>query len=165
MTDKSSSGSQLSFQFSGADSTTLNAVESATNEPRQTWRGYSPGHPWYYLARGDEAAVIPVDQIPPPLSADWFAPMKQPTNRAKRMVRLRSLYEVERLALAADRRRYEEIIEEGVSAMSWYDREVAYGGDTELAWACSIALAYNHVVYRLGRLSWLRQELGLPIEY
>jgi hypothetical protein len=163
MTDKPNSESQLSFRFSGADSTAANAAESATDEPRYTLRGYSPGHPWYYLARGDEAAVIPVDQIPPPFPADWFAPRTLPTNRAKRIVQLRSLYEEEQLTLAADRRRYEQIIEEGVSVLSWYDREVAYGGDAELAWAGSIALAYNHIVFRLGRVGWLRKELGLPI--
>jgi hypothetical protein len=54
------------------------------------------------------------------------------------------------------------LIEHGVDALSQYDREIAHGGNDELAWASAIALKYNHISGARGRVQWLEQQLCDP---
>lgn len=127
--------------------------------------GYDPGHPWHYYAAGDHAPPIPFDQIPPCEDAGRWLEQALPRNPAKRVAKMRELLEHEELQLAADRQRYDEIIARGAEALSRYDREIAYGGNDELARASSLALKYNHIRLGLGRIAWLRQRVSSQAEF
>lgn len=127
--------------------------------------GYDPGHPWHYYPAGDNAFPVPFEQIPPCEDAGRWLERDLPKNLAKRTAKMRELLEREELQLAADRQRYEEIIAHGAEALSRYDREIAYGGNDELARAASLALKYNHIRLGLGRVTWLRQRLPSQAEF
>ena len=152
---------QLALDFDARQTDHQGAGKSEYARREIDCPGYDLGHPWHYLARGCGGIPIPVEHIPPPSPSAHDAPLKLPANAVNRSVKLRAIYQDEQHCLADCKGRYEEIAENGVDALSWYDREIAHAGDLELAWACSIALAYNHVVSCLGRLAWLRKELGL----
>lgn len=127
--------------------------------------GYDPGHPWHYYPAGDNAPSIPFEQIPPCEDAGRWLEQDLPKNPAKRTAKLRELLKREELQLAADRQRYDDIIVHGADALSRYDREIAYGGNDELARASSLALKYNHIRLGLGRVAWLRQRLPSQAEF
>ena len=152
---------QLALDFDARQTEHQGAGPSAHVQREIDCPGYDLGHPWHYLARGCGGIPIPVQHIPSPSPSPHDAPLKLAANPVKRSVQLRAIYQDEQHRLADFKARYQEIVEHGVGALSRYDREIAHGGDLELAWACSIALAYNHVVSCLGRLAWLRRELGL----
>lgn len=78
---------------------------------------------------------------------------------------MHELLEHEEQQLAADREQYGEIIVHGAEALSRYDREIAYGGNNELARVSSLALKYNHIRLGLGRVTWLRQRLPSQAEF
>lgn len=120
---------------------------------------YDPGHPWHYYWAGDNASPLAFTEIPPAEDAGRWLERDLPKNPAKRLARVRELLATETERLAEDRRRYDEIIENGVEALSRFDREIAYGGNDELACASSIALKYNHIRMGLGRVQWLREAL------
>ena len=60
--------------------------------------------------------------------------------------------------LEEDKARYAELVEHGVKVLSDFDRNIAHGGNDELAWASAIALKYNHISNGLGRIEWLRRR-------
>lgn len=127
--------------------------------------GYDPGHPWHYYPAGDNAAPIPFEQIPPCEDAGRWLERDLPKNSAKRVAKMREMLQREEQQLAADRQRYEELIARGAEALSRYDREIAHGGNDELARASSLALKYNHIRLGLGRVTWLRQRLPTQAEF
>lgn len=62
--------------------------------------------------------------------------------------------------LAERRDRYQSVVERGAEALSRYDREIAYGGNDELARASSLALPYNNIAWLSGRVLGLQRVLG-----
>ncbi|KAB2940445.1 MAG: hypothetical protein KJ057_17285 [Phycisphaerae bacterium] len=78
-----------------------------------------------------------------------------PKARAKRIIAVRERLESERRELEAARARYQEIIDRGAEALSRYDREIAYGGNDELARAGTLALLFNQAAWRKGRIACL----------
>lgn len=127
--------------------------------------GYDPGHPWHYYAAGDNAPPIPFDQIPACEEAGRWLERDLPKQPTKRVTRMRETLKREEEQLAADRERYEDVIARGAEALSRYDREIAYGGNDELARASTLALKYNHIRLGLGRIAWLRQRLPSQAEF
>jgi hypothetical protein len=127
--------------------------------------GYDPGHPWHYYVAGDNAPPTPYEQIPPCEDAGRWLEQDLPKNPAKRVAKMRDLLEREEQQLAADRQRYEEVIAHGAEALSRYDREIAYGGNDDLARASTLALKYNHIRLGLGRIAWLRQRVPMQGEF
>ncbi len=121
---------------------------------------YDPGHPWHYYDQGDGADPLPLDAIPArPFSTEQFN-VKWPKLAAKRRQMMEKLLAGQRVQLAEDEERYRCLLTDGVEALSRYDREIAHGGNDELAWASAIALKYNHVSGARGRILWLEQQLG-----
>lgn len=127
--------------------------------------GYDPGHPWHYYVAGDNAPPIPFDQISPCEEAGRWLERDLPKHPAKRVAKMRETLNREEQQLAADRERYEDVIAHGAEALSRYDREIAYGGNDELARASTLALKYNHIRLGLGRIDWLRQRVGSQQEF
>lgn len=121
---------------------------------------YDPGHPWHYYWAGDAAAPPPFEEIPPADDAGRWLERDLPKNPAKRLARLRELLTVETQRLQDDRTRYEDIATRGAEALSRFDREIAHGGNDELARASALALKYNHIRMGLGRVKWLGEQLG-----
>lgn len=118
---------------------------------------YSPNHPWHYIREGDNAIPVPFDEIPP--AADYGCSLERelPKPAAKRIIKARHLLGSERGGLEEARTRYEDVISRGVEALSRYDREIAYGGNDELARAGTLALLYNQISWRRGRIAFLEQ--------
>ncbi|QOJ14003.1 MAG: hypothetical protein HRU75_04840 [Planctomycetia bacterium] len=80
---------------------------------------------------------------------------ERPKAPAKRIIAARERLESERRELEAARARYQEIIDRGAEALSRYDREIAYGGNDEMARAGTLALLYNQIAWRKGRIACL----------
>jgi hypothetical protein len=121
---------------------------------------YEPGHPWHYLAQGDSRSPVPVDEISPgPVDAATAA-AKLPKDRATREKKLRALRAHQKSRLAADRQRYTQLVDLGAAALSDFDRNIAYAGDEELAWASAVALAYTSIRSGLGRLAWIEHQIA-----
>jgi hypothetical protein len=121
---------------------------------------YPPGHPWHYYRLGGNAAPMPVDAIPPATGIEHTFDRELPKPGPKRIVKARELLHAERRGLEADRQRYQAIVERGADALSRYDREIAHGGDLGMARASALALTFNHVAWRLGRIAVLERELS-----
>ncbi|MFO0838353.1 MAG: hypothetical protein U1D55_07465 [Phycisphaerae bacterium] len=121
---------------------------------------YDPGHPWHYYWAGDAAEPLPFEQIPPAEDVGRWLERDLPKNPAKRLAKVREMLGREEQQLVADRERYEDIVARGAEALSRFDREIAYGGNDELARAGTIALKYNHIRMGLGLLRWLGEQLG-----
>lgn len=68
-----------------------------------------------------------------------------PISSTKQAIKAREFLAVERKELEQSRLRYEDIAARGAEALSRYDREIAYGGDDEMARAGSLALLYNQI--------------------
>lgn len=81
-----------------------------------------------------------------------------PKSRAKRIIAVRERLESEQRELEAARLRYQEIIDRGAEALSRYDREIAYGGNDELARAGTLALLFNQAAWRKGRIASLERQ-------
>lgn len=139
------------------DSWARKTVADCTIEPKDR---YAPGHPWHYLPEGDNAAPVPVDSIEPDIDIGKFIERELPKNPAKRREKLRTMLTHEQARLEEDQRRYQEIAEKGAEALSRYDREIAHTSD-EMARATALSLKYNHLQYGLGRVAWIRQQLGM----
>jgi len=105
---------------------------------------FDRGHPWHYLLKGDGATPVNADDIPAS-NRPFDVGIKLPKDPTKRLEKLRTMRSDAERQLDQDILRYEEIVEKGVSALSDYDRKIAYGGDDELAWASAVALKYNHI--------------------
>jgi len=125
---------------------------------------YEPGHPWFYLSRGDGQKPIPLEQIPA-AECDGRFIEKLPKDPAKRRAKLEKLLADEIAHLAGYELHYNELIQRGAQALSEYDRAIAHGGDAELAVASSLALRFNHIANSRGRIRWLQSKLGLPLEF
>jgi hypothetical protein len=122
---------------------------------------YDAGHPWHYYHEGDGAEPMAVEAIPAgAISIDQFG-VKWPKNPAKRRTLMQQMLERQRRQLADDERRYRDLIDRGVEALSQYDREIAHGGNDDLAWASAVALKFNHVAGARGRISTLEKALGV----
>lgn len=121
---------------------------------------YDPGHPWHYYWAGDGAEPLPLEQIPPADDAERCLEHHLPKNPAKRRARMHELLGSETRRLDEDCRRYDEVVTRGAEALSPFDRDIAYGGNDELAIASTIALKYNQIRIGLGRVRWLRGQLG-----
>jgi hypothetical protein len=65
----------------------------------------------------------------------------------------------QRRQLEEDKKRYQELLERGPAALSDYDRNIAHGGDDELAWASAIALKFNHISGGRGRIALLERMI------
>lgn len=135
------------------------ASEQPINIPPAA-HSYPPGHPWHYCREGDSAAPMPVDAIPPATAIEHTFDRELPRSGPKRIVKARELLNAERQGLEADRQRYQAIVERGADALSRYDREIAHGGDLEMARASALALTFNHIAWRLGRIAVLERELS-----
>lgn len=116
---------------------------------------YAPGHPWHYYHKGDAADPIPTGEIPAADIKPEQLGVKLSKEVEKRHAKLRSMLEDARRQLQEDERRYDELIEKGVDALSDYDKNIAYSGNDELAWASAIALKYNHIRFAKGRIALL----------
>ncbi|MBX3396718.1 MAG: hypothetical protein KF841_15280 [Phycisphaerae bacterium] len=125
--------------------------------------GYRPNHPWHYLGDGDNAPPVPFDDIPPAEDYDGSVERDLPKPAAKRIIKARQLLDAERGGLEQARTRYEDVITRGVEALSRYDREIAYGGNDELARAGTLALLYNQIAWRKGRIACLEQLQSRPL--
>jgi hypothetical protein len=137
------------------DNDRVEDAQGITSSPKQ--HRYDPGHPWYYYSEGDGQKPIPFDLIPPrPHAGEHMSP-RLPKNKAKRAAALRTMLEDQTSQLAADKKRYAELVERGTAALSDYDRNIAHGGNEELAWASAVALKYNHIRNGRGRMEWLQK--------
>lgn len=122
---------------------------------------YDPAHPWHYYHEGDGAEPLPLEQIPArPAALEHFG-IKWPQNSAKRRARMEQVLVSQRKQLAEDEARYQDLIENGIQALSGYDRDIAHAGDVDLAWASAIALKFVHVSGGRGRIECLEEQLGL----
>jgi hypothetical protein len=119
---------------------------------------YQPNHPWHYYHLGDNAPPVPFDQIPASEGVAQTMVKDLPKAPAKRMVRVRELLESERRELDSTAARYRDVIERGAAALSDYDRNIAHGGNEDLARASTLAILYNRVAWHRGRLDWLETE-------
>jgi hypothetical protein len=86
--------------------------------------------------------------------------VKWPKPAEKRQALMEKMFVEQGRQLSEDEQRYQRLVDNGVEALSQYDREIAHGGDDELAWASAIALKYNHISGARGRVQWLSEELG-----
>ncbi len=120
---------------------------------------YDPGHPWYYLKRGDNRPPMPVDQIPPAAQDCRIIRFKLPRDRRKRNARLREMLRTQRDQLQADRQRYIELVENGIAAVSQFDRTIAHDDDDELAWASAVALKHRHIANDLSQIARIERQL------
>jgi hypothetical protein len=123
---------------------------------------YHPGHPWHYYDRGDGADPLPLEAIPARIITTEQFNVKWPKNAVKRRAMMQQMLVGQRAQLAEDEQRYQRLVEDGVDVLSQYDREIAHGGNDELAWASAISLKYNHIGGARGRVLWLEQQLGVP---
>ena len=122
---------------------------------------YDPGHPWHYYHEGDGADPVPLESIPVrDTSLEHFG-VKWPKNPAKRRALVEQMLAEQRTQLAEDEKRYQNLIDDGVDALSQYDREIAHGGNDDLAWASAVALKFTHISGGRGRVKCLDRELGL----
>lgn len=112
---------------------------------------YGRGHPWHYYSEGDGRKPVPDDEIEP-AHVDVAFLGKLPKDRARRRAKLELVARDQSAQLRQDRERYRELIRDGHVALSDYDRNIAHGGNAELAWASSVALKYTHIRNSLGRL-------------
>jgi hypothetical protein len=120
---------------------------------------YDPGHPWYYYHEGDGAEPPLLADIPARATTEDQIGTKFPKNPVKRRSVLERMATDQARQLADDERRYQELTERGVDALSKYDREISSGGNEDLAWATAIALKYSHICWGKGRAQWLEKEL------
>jgi hypothetical protein len=120
---------------------------------------YDPGHPLHYYHEGDGAEPQPLADIPARATTEDQIGTKLPKNRAKRHALLERMAADQARQLVEDERRYQELTERGVDALSSYDREISSGGNEDLAWASAIALKYSHICWGRGRAQWLANEL------
>jgi hypothetical protein len=120
---------------------------------------YDPGHPWYYIKRGNGRAPLPVAQIKPASDASCEISLRLPSDRRKRTAKLRHMVKAERAQLQADRQRYVELVERGAAALNQFDRSMAHGEDEELAWASAVALKYSHIANGLARIESFERQL------
>ncbi len=120
--------------------------------------GYEPSHPWHYYRLGDHAAPMALESIPPSLNAGEDLAARMPKSPIKRKIFLKDTLDAERCCLQEDQRRYQDLVERGAEALSSYDREIAHGGNDELAVASALALTYNRISRALGRIAWLERQ-------
>ena len=132
-------------------------VQHVARREEEPVTAYTPGHPWYYLKRGDGRQPVPIDEIPPAEPSTDVLSKKLPRNKDKRRAMIKRMLDDQRRQLDEDKLRYQELLERGVGALSDYDRNIAHGGDEELAWASSLSLKYNHISLGLGRLEELQR--------
>lgn len=125
-----------------------------------TGGNYDAGHPWYYYRGGDNRPPLAVSEIEPNYAAGEFIAERLPKTPAKRTQKLRELLTQEETQLATDQRRYQDLIDRGAEALSQFDREIAHGGNDELARASALALKFNHIRNGLGRIVWLSSALA-----
>lgn len=127
----------------------------APESPDSSGSSYGPGHPWHYLPQGDNASPVPFEDIPASDESARAMEQELPKPRVKRIIAARERLESERRELDEARVRYQEIIDRGAAALSRYDREIAYGSDDEMARAGTLALLYNQIAWRKGRIACL----------
>jgi hypothetical protein len=123
--------------------------------------GFDASHPWHYYREGDAAEPIPAEQIPPHAPGENDVPFKLPKNPSKRSEALRQWLADQRRQLEEDCRRYAELLEHRIDALSDYDRNIAHGGNEDMAWSTAVALKYNHIRLGKGRVAWLEKQLGI----
>lgn len=110
------------------------------------------------MPQGDNASPVPFEDIPASEESARAMERELPKPRAKRIIAVRERLESERRELDQARVRYQEIIDRGAEALSHYDREIAYGGNDELARAGTLALLFNQAAWRKGRIACLELE-------
>jgi hypothetical protein len=123
---------------------------------------YDPGHPWHYYKRGNGADPLPLDAIPARIVTTEQFNVKWPKAPAKRRAMMQQMLTGQMTQLSEDEKRYQRLVDDGVDALSQYDREIAHGENDDLAWASAVALKYNHISGARGRIRWLKQQLRFP---
>jgi len=132
------------------------AVDAARTE-------YDPGHPWHYYHEGDGAEPLPVAAIPArPTTLEQLG-VKLPKTPAKRQALFQKMLSDQKQQLSEDEKRYQDLMDTGPEALSSYDREIAHGGNDDLAWASAVALKYNHISGGRGRLAMLGKVARAPV--
>jgi hypothetical protein len=127
--------------------------------------GYDPAHPWHYYHEGEGAEPMPLDQIPArPVTLEQFG-VNWPKGLVKQRATMERVLASQRKQLEEDEQRYEELVQNGVEALSRYDREIAYAGNDDLAWASAIALKFAHISGGRGRIACLERRLRLPVKH
>lgn len=137
---------------------TGHGTAGATIDPSVPSAAYAPGHPWHYYPPGDNAPPIPFESIPASESAGRLLADELPKSPVKRILAIRTLLESEQAELVNAHARYQAVVESGAEALSQYDREIAYGGNDELARAGALAILYNQISWRRGRIACLERE-------
>ena len=134
-------------------------TERLPARPQSGATAYPPSHPWHYLAAGDAQPPPRVEDIMAARFTDAQAGFRLAGPAGKRQALLLNMLRDQQEQLDADIARYRALTERGVACLSRYDREIAYGGDDELALASSLALKHNHIAYGKGRIAWLRSKI------
>lgn len=147
-------------QILASESIAAEAAPALNPSPHSSGCSYGPGHPWHYYREGDNAPPVLFGDIPASEESGRAMERELPKPRAKRIIAVRERLESERRELEDARLRYQEIIDRGAAALSRYDREIAYGGNDEMARAGTLALLYNQIAWRKGRIACL--EGGHP---
>lgn len=155
---------QLHFGWSDSRPTAVYPPRENSNLSAAPGCSYGPGHPWHYLLQGDNAPPVAFDDIPASEESARAMAQELPKPRVKRIIAVREQLESERRELDAASVRYQEVMDRGAAALSRYDREIAYGGDGEMARAGTLALLFQQVAWRKGRIACLECERtdGLP---
>ncbi|TWT44946.1 hypothetical protein RAS1_13660 [Phycisphaerae bacterium RAS1] len=149
---------QLYFGWSESRPTDGDPPQENSNLSAPSGCSYGPGHPWHYLLQGDNAQPVAFDDIPASEESTRAMAQELPMPRVKRIIAVREQLESERRELDAARVRYQEIIDRGTAALSRYDREIAYGGNDEMARAGTLALLFQQAAWRKGRIACLERE-------
>lgn len=137
-------------------------VRKTHADPEEPGPIYEPTHPWHYYRGGQNASPVPADEIPANAEAGRVLIAGLPVHSKKREKKLRELLHDASAQLEDDIRRYEDIASRGAEALSKYDREIAHGGNDELARASALALKFNHIAWGRGRIATIEQVLGNP---
>jgi hypothetical protein len=160
MTDQGRKGKEAGGQllFDWATPPASAQLQGGKRELCQNEHRWPPNHPWHYLPKGDDAAPMPFEKIPASREAGRLLAEDLPKARARRIIQARQLQEAERARLEELRERYQDVVTRGALALSRYDREIAYGGNDELARAGTLALLFNQISVTRGRLKFLEVE-------
>jgi hypothetical protein len=122
---------------------------------------YDPGHPWHYYQQGDAAEPMPVHEIP---EGPRYELPSGPKNPKKRTAFFQTMLADQEKQLQKDMDQYTELAEKGAEALSEYDRNIAHGGNDDLAWASALALKFNHIRYGQARVAAIHAVLDKASE-
>lgn len=96
---------------------------------------YEPGHPWFYKTHK-------------PLSVQEIIDLAKPIDELPRKARA----EEHKQRLFEDIQGYNELLEQGIKALSDYDINICHDGDSASAYEQALALVHNHISYEASIL-------------